>query len=40
MAKMKLDAVSVTSTDFAKTARFYTLPGFSFPEFEVGEKHL
>lgn len=40
MPKMKLDAVSVTSTDFAKTAKFYSLLGFSFPEFEVGEKHL
>jgi len=37
---MKLDAVSVTSSDFAKTTRFYALLGFKFPKFEADAKHL
>ena len=40
MARMKLDAVAVTSRDFAATARFYRLLGFSFPAFEANAKHL
>jgi len=37
---MKLDAVSVTSRDFAKTAKFYGLLGFTFPAFGPDDKHL
>jgi uncharacterized glyoxalase superfamily protein PhnB len=40
MATMKLDAVTVTSGNFARTAEFYTLLGFDFPQFEAGAKHL
>ena len=40
MPKMKLDAVSVTCTDFAKTVKFYGLLGFSFPQLKAGDKHL
>ena len=40
MPKMKLDAVAVTSRDFAKTAKFYALLGFSFPTFAPDDKHL
>ena len=40
MPKMKLDAVTVTSSDFAKTVKFYSLLGFSFPKFEANPKHL
>ena len=37
---MKIDAVGVTSTDLQKTAGFYKLPGFQFPEFKADEDHL
>lgn len=37
---MKIDAVSVTSTDLAKTVAFYTALGFSFPEYGPNEDHL
>ena len=40
MPKMKLDAVTVTSRDFVKTARFYSLLGFIFPDFDTEDKHL
>ena len=40
MARMKLDAVSVTSRDFAGTVQFYELLGFSFPAFKPDAKHL
>ena len=40
MPAMKLDAVTVTSQDFTKTAAFYRLLGFTFPDFEAGAKHL
>lgn len=37
---MKLNAVSVTSTNLKKTAEFYGLLGFQFPEFKAEEQHL
>ena len=40
MPKMKLDAVSVTSRDFAQTVKFYSLLGFAFPNVEAGAKHI
>jgi len=40
MPTMKLDAVSVTSGNFAKTAEFYSLLGFNFPKFAADAKHL
>lgn len=40
MPSMKLDAVTVTSRDLAKSARFYSLLGFRFPQFAPDEKHL
>ena len=40
MPKMKLDAVTVTSTNFTQTVRFYELLGFSFPPIVADEKHL
>ena len=40
MPTMRLDAVSVTSGDLAKTAKFYALLGFKFPIFTSDEKHL
>ena len=40
MPAMKLDAVSVTATDFKTTVRFYALLGFVFPAFEPEAKHL
>ena len=40
MAKMKIDAVTVTSTNFAKTVRFYTLLGFTFPKIKASAKHI
>ena len=40
MPAMRLDAVSVTTTNFALTARFYALLGFVFPAFEPDAKHL
>ncbi len=40
MPKMRLDAVSVTSRDMAKSVAFYSLLGFEFPKFEPGEKHI
>ena len=40
MPSIKLDAVAVTSRDMAASARFYTLVGFRFPEFDGSAKHL
>ena len=40
MPTMKLDAVSVSSGDFAKTAKFYALLGFKFSKFAADAKHL
>jgi catechol 2,3-dioxygenase-like lactoylglutathione lyase family enzyme len=40
MPSMKLDAVSVSSSDFAKTAKFYALLGYKFPDFAADAKHL
>ncbi|MBA3788790.1 VOC family protein [Patescibacteria group bacterium] len=37
---MKLDAVAVTSKDLKKSAEFYSLLGFTFPDFDAEEKHL
>lgn len=37
---MKIDAVGVSSTDLRKTAAFYGLLGFQFPEFGDDEEHL
>lgn len=37
---MKIDAVGVTSSDFKKTVEFYSILGFSFPEFKTDEDHL
>lgn len=37
---MKLDAISVTSTDLEKSAKFYSLLGFTFPTFGKDEKHI
>lgn len=37
---MKIDAISVTSTDLHKTVAFYTALGFSFPEYTPDEDHL
>lgn len=37
---MKIDAISVTSTDFAKTVSFYEALGFSFPTHTSEEQHL
>ena len=37
---MKLDAISVTSTNLEKSAAFYSLLGFTFPAFDKGEKHI
>lgn len=37
---MKINAVSVVSTDLKKTAEFYTLVGFKFGEFAADEQHL
>jgi catechol 2,3-dioxygenase-like lactoylglutathione lyase family enzyme len=37
---MKIDAIGVTSSDFAATVRFYSLLGFTFPELAADAKHL
>ena len=37
---MKIDAISVTSTNLKKTVEFYSLLGFTFPPFEDDEKHI
>ncbi len=37
---MKIDAISVTSSDVAKTISFYTLLGFIFPEHPAVEAHV
>jgi catechol 2,3-dioxygenase-like lactoylglutathione lyase family enzyme len=37
---MKLDAVSVVSTNLEKTARFYSVLGFVFQPFGKDEKHI
>ena len=36
----RLDAVAVTSADFAKTVAFYECIGFEFPEFGPDDQHL
>ena len=38
--KMQLDAVSVSSRDLRRTAEFYALLGFVFPEITADQKHL
>jgi len=37
---MKLNAIGVTTTNLTETVKFYTLLGFSFPEFKSDEQHL
>lgn len=37
---MKIDAVSVTSTNLKTSVKFYSLLGFNFPSCEEGEKHI
>ncbi len=37
---MKINAVSVVSTDLKRTVQFYTMLGFKFPEFKDQEQHL
>lgn len=37
---MRIDAVGVASSNMAKTAEFYALLGFQFPEFKADEDHL
>ena len=37
---MKIDAIGVTSANFAATTKFYSLLGFKFPSLEPGAKHL
>lgn len=37
---MKINAVSVVSTDLKKTVEFYTLVGFKFGEVASDEQHL
>ena len=37
---MKLDAISLTSTDLEKSVEFYSLLGFIFSKFEKDEKHI
>lgn len=37
---MKLNAVAVSSRDFAKTVAFYTVLGFHFPSYTPEEQHL
>ena len=37
---MRIDAVGVSSSDMQKTAAFYTLLGFEFPEIEPDTDHL
>ena len=37
---MKIDVVEVTTSDMKRTAAFYTLLGFGFPEFKENEDHL
>ncbi len=40
MPKRRLDAVAVSSTDLEKTAAFYRLLGFEFPDITPETKHL
>lgn len=37
---MKIDAVGVSSSDFAVTVHFYEQLGFTFPEYTEEEQHL
>ena len=37
---MKLDAISVSSRDMGRSAKFYALLGFVFPKFEKDTPHL
>jgi uncharacterized glyoxalase superfamily protein PhnB len=37
---MKIDAISVTSTNLKKTIEFYSLLGFVFPPLKEGEDHI
>lgn len=37
---MKLNAVAVSTEDFAKSIEFYSILGFKFPEFKAGDDHL
>jgi uncharacterized glyoxalase superfamily protein PhnB len=38
--RLKIDAISVTSVNFAQTVKFYSLLGFEFPTFKPDEKHI
>jgi len=40
MPNVKIDAISVTSSDMAKTVKFHSLLGFEFPKFEPNEDHI
>lgn len=40
MPVMKLDAIPVTSSDFAASVRFYELLGFRFEAFGPDAKHI
>ena len=37
---MKLNAVAVSSEDLKKSAEFYSIIGFKFPELKEGDDHL
>src|ERR1700686_1640516 len=40
MPSMRLDAVAVTSGNLTRTAKFYSLLGFEFPEIKADTQHL
>jgi catechol 2,3-dioxygenase-like lactoylglutathione lyase family enzyme len=40
MPRIKLDAVSVTSRDMARSVKFYEAIGFDFPEAAAGQDHI
>jgi len=40
MPRIKLDAVSVTSRDMARSVKFYELIGFDFPKLAAGQDHI
>lgn len=37
---IRLDAVAVSTKDMTKTVAFYELLGFTFPEWNAGDKHV
>lgn len=37
---MKIDAIGVTSSNFAETVKFYSLIGFKFPQYSPEEDHI